>query len=1139
LAEPVRLETLLGALAAQGLRLPVDQRDQLAWVLAAAAHDLQEAGREAEEGLLERLVVAVVARTPEQARQVHEAVRSIRPVEQVPWEDRPEVRPPPQRRWGPAVVVLAALAAAWWVRPPPAETPSPVNEPQVATQEPQPDPEAPPTPEEAPRRMTFPVPELQLSPTPPDRRPELLLLAAALAALLLALRPPRPPVSPPRPPPLRLPRSAPSAPPSTRPVLLAPADCSALAWGLGREELPDHTGVLDVPRTLRATAAGAGIPSLHFVPSTRPIVVGLWGDPNAGPQPGRHLDEIAGVLQAHGLPFERGWYDPTRDLLYDAAHHRLPRSQLDALETSRLALFTTPEALRPVLADDGPALRRLSAHPEALIVCAGDPWVDDQLAAWRLRRVDPDHAAQALSDPAARPRAAHAPDPGPVWAARCCLSPVDLPYRVAWDLVADLPAGPSAWASLTRLLPEANSRIVVDDDARAAHLGRLSARTRPGELAGALMPAREILVAWLDAEVDGYRARDPELRSTEALRRRLWRALLDLWLADPGPAVHALLAVIGAGDAGVTDELHQRVARLVPHDVPVAEARERGLIRLPWTRAQAAAVAAELRVLRLGHGWGELFPPERVRAGRRTVGRGLLVGGSVAVLAVALWPRQGDPDSVTWSLPDAASEPLLYSVIPAVSQGDAAGSRGSVSAIGRFVSSELGGWTSEDLPLTATFTWGSVELECRIDSGDHVELRCPSDGALRRPSSGRAPFSSVWILAAEDEATPWAQALLDSGSADVVHILPAGDARLPAGGAWPDAITARCQDIPCQGGPDDGVREQLLVVAPGRVGPSDVPAGAWVIGGEITPEVILQAAGPSTIEEMFPGDLLVRGAAPFVVLPPPAQECARDDGWPAEPDPLDLSPIARAVRCAARDPGGWRQPVVWAKVPAGTWTIGSARDDARAYKDERDPWTITLPGFEILRTEVTAGWYRARMGKDGLYEAKATDWPVRGVNWSEAQAFCEELGGRLPSEAEWEVATRAGTTTAWSFGDSDTKVKEYAWYGQDYGTKPHGVALLRPNPWGLYDVHGNLYEWTASCYDENGYAIGPDVDTAKVDPTLLTSEGASCPRALRGGAFWLEPWFLRSANRSRDGPALRDVSIGFRCVRGAARQLDP
>jgi formylglycine-generating enzyme required for sulfatase activity len=161
------------------------------------------------------------------------------------------------------------------------------------------------------------------------------------------------------------------------------------------------------------------------------------------------------------------------------------------------------------------------------------------------------------------------------------------------------------------------------------------------------------------------------------------------------------------------------------------------------------------------------------------------------------------------------------------------------------------------------------------------------------------------------------------------------------------------------------------------------------------------------------------------------------------------------------------------------------------------------------------------------------DDPVVWVTWNDAVAFCGWLSKkegkeyRLPTEAQWEYACRAGSTTRYCFGDSESELGDYAWYGKNlegWGTKP--VGGKRPNAWGLYDMHGNVWQWCADWYDKDYYAASPVDDPKGPDSGL--------GRVLRGGG-WIDPaWICRSAFRRSFEPGYRFDDPGFRVARALA-----
>ena len=157
------------------------------------------------------------------------------------------------------------------------------------------------------------------------------------------------------------------------------------------------------------------------------------------------------------------------------------------------------------------------------------------------------------------------------------------------------------------------------------------------------------------------------------------------------------------------------------------------------------------------------------------------------------------------------------------------------------------------------------------------------------------------------------------------------------------------------------------------------------------------------------------------------------------------------------------------------------------------------------------------MGKDGF--------PAISMTQHAANTYCKWLSAktghfyRLPTEAEWEYACRAGTTTAYSFGDDVSKLGDYAWFAGNSDAAYHQVGLKKPNPWGLYDMHGNVAEWTLDQYVADGYSKYPA--DGVVDPWVKSTK--PYPQSVRGGSWKDEdPALLRSAARRRFGPFLEN-----------------
>jgi formylglycine-generating enzyme required for sulfatase activity/serine/threonine protein kinase len=212
-------------------------------------------------------------------------------------------------------------------------------------------------------------------------------------------------------------------------------------------------------------------------------------------------------------------------------------------------------------------------------------------------------------------------------------------------------------------------------------------------------------------------------------------------------------------------------------------------------------------------------------------------------------------------------------------------------------------------------------------------------------------------------------------------------------------------------------------------------------------------------------------------------------------------------------------------IPAGTFTMG----DADGTGNEKPPHQVTLTKpFYMGVYEVTNAQYKSVMGKIPSDQKRESS-PVEQVSWQDAMEFCGKLTQlpqervaqrvyRLPTEAEWEYACRAGTTTKYSFGDADWQLDNYGWFKGSNAVNTHPVGLKKPNRWGLYDMHGNVWEW---CSDFYGYY--PDGEVK--DPQgLLAGSG----RVLRGGSWLSSAEHCRSAYRDGMPTSRRGSYMGFR-----------
>ena len=241
------------------------------------------------------------------------------------------------------------------------------------------------------------------------------------------------------------------------------------------------------------------------------------------------------------------------------------------------------------------------------------------------------------------------------------------------------------------------------------------------------------------------------------------------------------------------------------------------------------------------------------------------------------------------------------------------------------------------------------------------------------------------------------------------------------------------------------------------------------------------------------------------------------------------------------------------KIPAGSFTMGSDE-----YDDEKPKHQVKLQEFYLGKYPVTQEQYESVMGNNPSNFQDNPKNPVEQVSWEDAQEFCQKLNQltgkkyRLPTEAEWEYACRAGTQTRYYFGDDQSLLKEYAWYGDNSGDsfldtikmwdadpnwenyykklmdnncKTHPVGEKKLNNWGLYDMSGNVWEWCEDPWHDS-YANKPE--NIKNNGNTIWSSSDISFRVLRGGSWNNNSRNCRSANRNRNNADVRNNNIGFR-----------
>lgn len=233
------------------------------------------------------------------------------------------------------------------------------------------------------------------------------------------------------------------------------------------------------------------------------------------------------------------------------------------------------------------------------------------------------------------------------------------------------------------------------------------------------------------------------------------------------------------------------------------------------------------------------------------------------------------------------------------------------------------------------------------------------------------------------------------------------------------------------------------------------------------------------------------------------------------------------------------------RIPAGAFMMGAVGHDMQAGAHEKPPHRVTISRpFLIAQHELTLAQWQAVMGTSPYVGTRSNpyydlpgmaarinrpDHPAT-ISWDESQDFIRRLNQkeghqryRLPTEAEWEYAARGGTTTVYSFGDDVRQLARHAWYGESFSTGgTHPVGRKPANPWGLHDVHGNVWEWVQDWFAADTYARGADTDPA--------GPGAGSKRVVRGGSWHATGDGWRSSARRDYASDYRGISIGLRLV---------
>jgi len=251
----------------------------------------------------------------------------------------------------------------------------------------------------------------------------------------------------------------------------------------------------------------------------------------------------------------------------------------------------------------------------------------------------------------------------------------------------------------------------------------------------------------------------------------------------------------------------------------------------------------------------------------------------------------------------------------------------------------------------------------------------------------------------------------------------------------------------------------------------------------------------------------------------------RETAKEKKPEPVEREFEVKAVRDLDFEQvlGGMKM----VPISSGQFQMGSEHGQDR----EKPVHTVKLEAFEISATQITQAQYEAVMGTNPS-KFKGADRPVERVSWDDARVFCEQLSKKakgteqrftLPTEAQWEYACRAESTSKYCFGDDPKDLDEYGWFDANSENQTQPVGQKKPNKWGLYDMHGNVWEWCLDWFSEDYYSKSPESNPQGPD-------GGSS-RVYRGGSWSSSPQDCRSAYRLFNPPSNRINYLGFRVAR--------
>jgi len=864
-----------------------------------------------------------------------------------------------------------------------------------------------------------------------------------------------------------LPRPIPLLPDaSPKPRFVVGAEQDALVWGIGRFVSEEETTQLDPEVSIQATLR-VGYPSPRYQRARHYREVWLWVDDSARriyPEISLVQEEIIEALRRAGLPIKLAYFGGVPDSLRGEEG---PRFTLPEVEEQR-------GAVRVALLTDGKILDLRAKHPN---IGPATRRILRDLSLWpELTFVDFSRGRHGLAHLLA-PFELHSIEPEQlalwlgeqalvapeeeadlhIWAAACALSHEPLLPETALQLRDHLPGLEAQPWGLSRL-----PKVQSAPGGRFAWSHRDEAK----------------LINWLYLLESGERSLFENTRqfwrgqlaktalkadhSVDRHHREDGIALLDLW-EMPARALEEAAERLFERRAHLGESIRDRLERLLPQDYRRlllqdyrGESKDKGVLLLPWSWGDLGAQSREQ--LRMA-GLGRAFlqlPSLDLRRASRLWMIGAMAAGLLLSALLALFTAQEIPP-----LDEPQFELSDKKLIQEARQLD----ESWTVEIGTPRRLEVHRLEAGRLITEVN----SIQADCQEQRGKVTLWRCGYSNQVLRPHlDERWPRRSLAIVQGlGPQVERFVAKLWDSGSVDMVA---QGDIE-PA-----ELFKALGPLLP---------QDQLLAFTAQE--PSvEGPALGWIPGREWGLLMLSIGSGElKPLAEVWTGAQVIRG--PLWAL-----------GEERCPETRSFSD-GRYVR-----------------VCGGRFQMGS--EDKEAFDDEKPAHRVNLDGFWIGETEVSNAQYRKF--KPGHRPDEEPQWPVSRVTWDEAKSYCTSIGGRLPTEAEWEYAARGPEGRKYPWGEEKPS-KEYAIFG-DSKPRPVGSYPKGRGPFGTLDQAGNVWEWVFDCY---GPYEAVEVDNPRVD-------NDNCQRrSLRGGSFDFEAWHLRSSFRLRNWPWFQNRNLGFRCVR--------